>query len=154
MELSKAYHEMQIGLYIKYKKEKLMKFLEAVEAYNALEVSKLCFENGMYREFAFLQTKIGNKEDAIRILIDTCETVTQVIDFAIKFNLNEELLWARVLEKTAGSTSQTNELMAYIDHYSDPGAIIMSYGPEVTYGDIKHELMSAFKRIFIYQYVL
>lgn len=75
-ELSKQYHQMQVGLYIKFDKSKLLKFLSTVEAYNALEVATLCQENGLYKEYAFIQIKLGNKEVAIQTLIENCETVS------------------------------------------------------------------------------
>jgi hypothetical protein len=42
----------------------------SVEAYNALEASQLCSESGLFKEQAYLLIKIGNKDEAIRIIIE------------------------------------------------------------------------------------
>ena len=37
--------------------------------------------------------KIGNEQEAIRVLIDQCHKVSEVIELSVKFNINIDNLW-------------------------------------------------------------
>lgn len=55
----------------------------------------------MYLEQAFLWTKIGNSEKVVQLLIENCgEDLKQVIDFALEFNINEDVLWEKIITKS------------------------------------------------------
>lgn len=62
----------------------------------------------MHKEKAFLLIKIGNKEEAIRVLIDECENVSDVIELAVQFNINDDLLWDQILLKSLYKTDKIN----------------------------------------------
>jgi hypothetical protein len=47
----------------------------------------------MYKEQAYLLIKVGNEEEAVRVLIDECSNVADVIELSVKFNINDDLVW-------------------------------------------------------------
>lgn len=57
----------------------------------------------MHKEQAYLLIRVGELEDAIKVLIDKCHNVSEVIDFAVKFHISDELLWNCILLKTNGN---------------------------------------------------
>ena len=69
-ELSKEYHSSQVELYLKYNKAKLMQLLLGTDAYSPQKAEELCKAYGMHIERAFLLIKLGNKEEAVKILIE------------------------------------------------------------------------------------
>lgn len=36
---------------------------------------------------------MGNEEEAIRVLISHCKNASEVIELAIKLNINDDMLW-------------------------------------------------------------
>ncbi len=62
----------------------------------------------MHKERAYLLIKTGNKEEAIKVLIDECENVSDVIEMAVLFNINDDLLWDEILLKSLGKTDKIN----------------------------------------------
>lgn len=51
----------------------------------------------MHKEQAYLFIKLGNEEEAIRILIDGCDSISESIDMALKLNINDDLFWDKIL---------------------------------------------------------
>jgi hypothetical protein len=59
----------------------------------------------MYREQAYLLIKVGNEEEAIRILIENSRNVGEAIEAAILFHINDDMFWDQILLKAANNTS-------------------------------------------------
>ena len=57
----------------------------------------------MHKEQAYLLIRVGELEEAIKVLIDKCHNVSEVIDFAVQFHISDELLWNCILLKTNGN---------------------------------------------------
>jgi hypothetical protein len=55
--------------------------------------AQTCKAYHLYKEQAYLLTKVGNEEEAIKILIENCENVSEVIEMSVKLNINDDLLW-------------------------------------------------------------
>lgn len=85
-----------------------MPFLLSTDAYSAEKAAELCKQYMMYKEEAYLQNKLGNKEEAVRVLIDECPNVSEVIQLAVKFHINDDLLWDEILLKAVGKTKKVN----------------------------------------------
>lgn len=62
----------------------------------------------MHKETAYLLIKVGNNEEAIKVLIEECENVNDVIELAVQFNINDDLLWDEILLKSLGKTEKIN----------------------------------------------
>lgn len=85
-----------------------MFFLQNTDGYSAMKAVDQCRANEMHKEEAYLLIKMGKKEEAIRVLIDHCENVSDVIDLAVEFNINDDLLWDEILLKSLGKTDKIN----------------------------------------------
>jgi hypothetical protein len=42
----------------------------------------------------------------------------------------------------------------YVDYYTKPENIIKAYGTDITIGEVRENMMSAFKKLFLYKMVL
>lgn len=84
------------------------------------------------------------------MLIEECNNVSEIIEFAVEFHVNDEMLWNSILQKASQSTSTVNELLEYVDFYNNPKLIIDAYGSHVTIGDVRVHLTNAFKKIYLY----
>ena len=49
--------------------------------------------------------KVGNEQEAIKVLIEECKEVRETIEVAVKFNINNEQLWEQIIVKAIGDTS-------------------------------------------------
>lgn len=85
-----------------------MQFLQNTDAYSSIKAVELCRANQMHKETAYLLIKVGNKEEAIKVLIEECENVNDVIELAVQFNINDDLLWDEILLKSLGKTEKIN----------------------------------------------
>lgn len=74
----------------------------------------------MHKEHAYLLIRVNDVEEAIRVLIDKCHNVSEVIEFAVKFHISDELLWNCILLKANGNNAKVNELLEFVDYYSHP----------------------------------
>jgi len=59
--------------------------------------------------------KIGNEDEAIRVLIDKCKKVNEIIEIAVKFNMNIDHLWDLILQRAMHNTDQIKTLLHYVD---------------------------------------
>ena len=60
--------------------------------------------------------KMGREEEAIRVLLSYCPSVTEAVDFALALNLSDpNILWDMVLANSIGKTENLNELLQYVD---------------------------------------
>jgi hypothetical protein len=85
-----------------------MYFLQNTDAYSFEKAAELCKKYEMHKERAYLLIRIGNKEDAVKVLIDECDNVADVIELAVKFNINDDLLWDEILLKSLNNTDKIN----------------------------------------------
>lgn len=37
--------------------------------------------------------KVGNKDEAIKVLIEECKSVNEIISLSVKFGINDDQLW-------------------------------------------------------------
>ena len=94
--------------------------------------------------------KVGNEQEAIRVLIDECKEVKETIEVAVKFNINNESLWDQIILKTINDTSQLKQLLDYVDFCQKPAQIIEAFGNDVIVKDVRETLMLAFKKMTLY----
>jgi len=99
--LSRSYHSMHLELIIKYDPSKLMNFLQLSDSYKDFDALEQCKTAKLYKEQAFLFIKIGKTEEAVQILIDhCCDNLKEVVDLAVQFNISDDLLWEKIIEKS------------------------------------------------------
>jgi hypothetical protein len=53
------------------------------DQYNAQTAIDLCIKHGMHKEQAYLLLRVGETENSIKVLIDKCHNVSEVIEFAV-----------------------------------------------------------------------
>jgi len=124
--------------------------LEHTDAYDPFKAADLCSEQGMYKEQAYLLIKVGNRAEARKVLIDLCENVSEVIEMAVKFNINDDQLWEEIILKSAGNTSKVSQLLEFVDSYDHPKKIIGAYSNEVLLKDVRDSLIMAFAKLRLY----
>jgi len=63
----------------------------------------VCYDNGFFKELAYLNIKMKNIQGAVNVLIENCgEDFQSVAEFAVTFNISDEILWSTILEKSMG----------------------------------------------------
>jgi hypothetical protein len=67
-----------------------------------------------------LLIKLGNEDATIKVLIDKFDNVGEIVELAVKLNINDDKLWDQILLKYNGKTDMVNQLLEYMDVYSRP----------------------------------
>jgi hypothetical protein len=100
--LGKQYHTELIELAIKFDKDRLLNILKYSNYYDRFEILKLCQKHKLFNEQAFLNIVIGKKEEAVQIMVNQCigDNTKTIIDLAVEFNLNDDVLWDRIIAKS------------------------------------------------------
>lgn len=115
-ELSRAYHEQQISLYIRFDKDNLMPFLQQTDSYPPFKAAEACKEAGMSKEQAYLCFKNGKEAEAVRVLIDHCsEDIQTVIDLAVMFEVSDKQLWDAIIGKANKDNAKIAQLLQFMD---------------------------------------
>ncbi|CDW71200.1 vacuolar protein sorting-associated protein 41 homolog [Stylonychia lemnae] len=153
-ELSKLHHASQIELYCRFNPDKLMRFLSKTEEYIPLAAAEICKQYDLFKEHAYLLMKTGNEPEAIRVLIDKCHKVSEIIELSVRFNINVDNMWDQVLLKSLHKTDQINSLLHYVDQYSKPATILSLYDENVKVGQVRDSLIIAFRKMRLYKFLL
>lgn len=105
-----------------------MSFLQNTEHYNSFVVLEKCKRHSLYQEQAFLLIKVGKVKEATEMLIQTSgDNIQSVVDLALKFGVDSDLLWDSILQKCAGDTDKVTQLLEYVDVYEQPDKFIDLY---------------------------
>jgi hypothetical protein len=105
-----------------------MDFLSKTDHYNQFVVAEKCKKSGLFKEQAFLYIKIGKTKEATQVLIDGAgDDVRSAIDLALKFGVDDEVLWESILNKSKGDAASVSQLLVYADVYDHPERFIDQY---------------------------
>ncbi len=66
---------------------------------------------------------------------------------ALKFGVDDDVLWENLLEKVNGKPHLVGKLLAYADVFSQPDRFIDAYPEDVTIGEIAPDLDEMFRKI-------
>ena len=132
-----------------------MNFLQSTENYPPFKAAELCKKANLHKEQAYLYIKIGKMDEAVNVLVENCgDNMKEVIDLAVKFDINDKLLWESILAKASQDNAKINQLLEYVDIYQQPNRFIEAYDDEMEIGEIRQPLMDTFQRIDIYKILL
>jgi len=59
---------------------------------------------------------------------------------ALKFGVDDAILWENLLEKVKGNARQVGKLLVYSDVYSQPERFIDAYPEDITLGEVLPDL--------------
>jgi vacuolar protein sorting-associated protein 41 len=87
-----------IELYCRYKPEQLLNFLQSHTDYNEQLGIKICENYKMFKEEAFLYSKMGREREAIEVLVKNCSNFSETIDFALQLKFSDQsLMWDNLI---------------------------------------------------------
>lgn len=93
--------------------------------YEKMEALRACQRAKLFNEQAYLYLMVGNREAAIKLLVDNCgDNVRDTLDLAVRFHISDDELWEKVMVKCKGDTKKIRDLMNYSDVYRDPSRFI------------------------------
>lgn len=68
--------------------------------------------------------KTGREDEAVRVLIRYCESVTEAVDFALALNLSDmQSMWDMMLATSTNNTDRLNQLIQYAELQDHPVSI-------------------------------
>jgi hypothetical protein len=107
--VARDYHQEQVELYCKYRKDKLLGFLQKATAYSLHDAQIVCHNYKLFKEEAYLLIKTGREDEAVRVLIRYCESVTEAVEFALALNLSDmQSMWDMMLASSTDNTDRLN----------------------------------------------
>ena len=66
------------------------------------------------------------------MLIDhCCDNLKEVVDLAVSFNINNDLLWDKIIARSYGDAKRIKTLFQYSDVYKDPKRFIDALDDDV-----------------------
>lgn len=84
------------------------------------------------------------------MLIEECDNVSDVIELAVQFNINDDLIWDEILLKSLHQTDKINQLLDFVDQYKKPKLIVQAYDKNVKLIDVRDSLINAFTKLKLY----
>jgi len=129
--------------------------LQDLDNYKTFEVAEKCKEKGLFKEQAYMFIKIGKIREATQILIqESGDDINSAVDMALKFGVDDAILWQNLLEKVKGNAKQVGKLLLYSDVYAEPEKFIEAYPENITLGEITQDLDEMFKKIQVFRGLL
>ncbi|EFJ47940.1 hypothetical protein VOLCADRAFT_61071, partial [Volvox carteri f. nagariensis] len=112
------YHDLQISLTAEYQPSKLMDLLTSSQYYSLEGALAICEARGLVSEQVFVLGRMGNADQALRLIIDRLGDIPQAIDFVV--GQRDEDLWGRLIDWALGSPETTGALLDCIGGFVDP----------------------------------
>lgn len=136
--LIKNFEDEIILMYAKFDNEKLEEFLNKHKNYSIDNAIEICKKYNKYKELVYLLSKIGENEQALKLIIDKIEDPIKAINFVQ--NINEKELWDFLLNYSMNKSEFIKELLKNVGSLVDPIPVVsrIPYGVEIT--DLKEAI--------------
>ncbi|XP_065665250.1 vacuolar protein sorting-associated protein 41 homolog isoform X2 [Hydra vulgaris] len=121
-QAGQKYHNKQIALYAEFQPDRLQFFLKNSNFYQLEKAFKVCQERKFISEMVFLQGRMGNKKEALSLIIDEMCNIQKAIDFAKEEN--DPDLWDYLIEKSLPKPEYIKELLISIGTHINPKLLI------------------------------
>ncbi|KAG2441412.1 hypothetical protein HYH02_010000 [Chlamydomonas schloesseri] len=112
------WHDLQVSLTAEYAPSKLMDLLVSSQYYSLEAALAICEARGLVSEQVFVLGRMGNADQALRLIIDRLGDIPRAIDFVV--GQRDEELWGRLIDWALGSPDTTGQLLDCIGGYVDP----------------------------------
>ncbi|GLI60125.1 hypothetical protein VaNZ11_002165 [Volvox africanus] len=112
------YHDLQVSLTAEYQPSKLMDMLVSSQYYSLEAALAICEARGLVSEQVFVLGRMGNADQALRLIIDRLGDIPRAIDFVV--GQRDDELWGRLIDWALGSSETTGALLDCIGGYVDP----------------------------------
>ncbi|GFR40551.1 hypothetical protein Agub_g1126, partial [Astrephomene gubernaculifera] len=112
------YHDLQVALTAEYEPSKLMDLLVSSQFYSLESALSICESRGLVSEQVFVLGRMGNADQALRLIIDRLGDIPRAIDFVVR--QRDEELWGRLIDWALGGSETTGALLDCIGGYVDP----------------------------------
>ncbi|GIL83995.1 hypothetical protein Vretifemale_12716 [Volvox reticuliferus] len=112
------YHDLQVSLTAEYQPSKLMDLLVSSQYYSLEAALAICEARGLVSEQVFVLGRMGNADQALRLIIDRLGDIPRAIDFVV--GQRDDELWGRLIDWALGSSETTGALLDCIGGYVDP----------------------------------
>ena len=112
------YADTAVVLFAEYDRELLMQFLKSSATYNLSQASQICAERDYVPELVYLLSKEGRMAEALRLIIDSLDDVSQAISFAKE--QNDASLWDDLLDYAMNKPRFIRGLLEEVGTSIDP----------------------------------
>eukprot|EP01028_Stygiella_incarcerata_P005684 TRINITY_DN236_c1_g2_i1.p1 TRINITY_DN236_c1_g2~~TRINITY_DN236_c1_g2_i1.p1 ORF type:complete len:1216 (-),score=394.06 TRINITY_DN236_c1_g2_i1:274-3921(-) len=116
------FHEMQVELYAKYDKEKLLRFLQKSHFYPLEKACKICEERKLWEEAVFVLGRMGNLQEALSMIFREIKSVQKAIEFVEEHPDDE--LWEDLMNHCLKNGESIGELLDHFNPNIDPIVVI------------------------------
>lgn len=123
MDLSTRHAQMFAQLYVDYDNKRLLPFLHATIAHipNPKAILDLCKANNLVEEQAFLMTRMGSKDEGLKLLVEGLKNVKKAIDLIKEFpsDKDQKELFERLVslvKKVQSTQLLVQDGFHYIEH--------------------------------------
>jgi len=118
----KEFHDLQVKLYALYNREPLYEFLEKSNFWSLDKALEECKSKQLWREMVFIYGRMGNIEEALKLMIEKVGDVKQAIEFVQK--QNDEHLWDDLISKSIRNPVFVSGLLENVGTHINPLKLI------------------------------
>lgn len=112
------YADTAVVLFAEYERSLLMEFLKASQSYTLERASRICEQRSYIPELVYLLSKEGRTAQALRLIIDSLNDVSQAISFAKE--QNDAILWEDLLDYSMNKPRFIRGLLEEVGTAIDP----------------------------------
>jgi hypothetical protein len=118
------FHEPMIALYAQYQPKALLNFLRASQSYPLEHAYAICEARGLYAEMVFIMSRMGNNQDALRLLIDKVQDIKEAILFVKQYGQGDRELWEDLITHSLKHPDYVAALLENVGVDVDPIQLI------------------------------
>lgn len=143
--LCRDYADMQVALYAQYEPSKLMEFLKSNSNYDPRKGISVCekFSDTCLKELVYLLGKVGQSQQALKLIINKLDDAELAVEFAMKQNDHD--LWEDLLNHSAQDARYTRVLLECGNSNIDPVNILKRIPQKSNIPGLKETLEKIFR---------
>jgi vacuolar protein sorting-associated protein 41 len=120
--VGREYHDMQVGFYADFDYAGLLPFLERSKYYSPELASSICEKKEYWNELVYLMGQMGNRQQALNLLINQLRNVKKAIEFVR--TQGDDQLWDDLIDCSMTDSQYVFELLEHIRGEVNPARII------------------------------
>ncbi|XP_031573890.1 vacuolar protein sorting-associated protein 41 homolog [Actinia tenebrosa] len=121
-EAGMDYHELQVGLYAEFDRDRLLPFLRNSNYYPLQKALAECEQRHLIPEMVFLHSRMGNNKKALHLIIEELRDVEKAIEFCKE--QSDEDLWEDLIQCSLDKPAFITSLLHNIGTHVDPIKLI------------------------------
>jgi hypothetical protein len=148
--LASRFHDEQVSLYAEFAPKELMYFLKNSNGYTLERALEACEKWRLHSEMVFLLKRMGNTEEALRLIIDELHDVREAIAFVEETGGrsdggadSDQSLWDNLITRSLNNPSFLSDLLEQVgSHYVDLSKLIVRIPAQLPIPSLKAKLIT------------